>query len=201
MLRNVTLLLLACACGGKTVDPLDDGGTNDAAANKDAITIDVGPPTDAFPPTDGAPQTQCNTIDPGTKMVSIDQVPQDPPPFASSSTAFIQPGLYELTAATLYTGPNGQSGSAGMIASELRANIANSADYIFQVASLQGNQAPMWTNASANNAGPGALSISTTCPTQDPPVKALFTADAQSFTIRVSSGNATADETFDLIGK
>src|SRR5438105_11391268 len=109
MLKNLTLFLCLAACGGKTLEPLDDGGANDAAIMKDAVAFDVvGPPTDAFPPPgDGGPQ--CNNLDPGTKSTTIQMIAANPPPFASSS-AFIQPGLYEVVSITIYTGPNGSSG-------------------------------------------------------------------------------------------
>ena len=196
MLRSVTLVLLVVAgCGGKTVDN-DDGGTNDGGPKQDAIVV----PIDAFPPpSDGAPPPQCNNLDPGKKTISVTEVAQDPPPFGSTST-FIQPGLYELASLTIWTGPNGPSGSSGSIAGELRVNAANSADYIFQVATVQDNQAPMWSNSDGNNAGPGVIAISQTCPSPAGAVKVLYEADSTSFTIRVVTGSQTADETLALIG-
>jgi len=201
MLRHALLLLLAAAaCGGKTINPLDDGGDNDGGAKKDVVVFDVGPPTDAFPPpSDGSPPPQCNNIDPGTKTVSMTEVPQNPPPFAGTSTS-IQPGLYELVSLTIYTGPNGPSGSAGSVAGEIRVNVANSADYIFQVATVQDNQAPAWSNSDGNIVGPGVLTIAQTCPQPQPAVKVLYTADSSSFMIRVDAGNQTVDEKFDYIG-
>jgi hypothetical protein len=199
MLRyTLALVLVAAACGGKTVGPLEDGGgDNDSGVKKDVIVSDVTPPPP--PPSDGAPPQQCNNLDPGTKTISMMQIPQSPPPFAGTST-FIQPGLYELVSLSIYTGPNGSSGSSGSIQGELRVNVANSADYIFQVASVQDNQAPMWSNSDGNNAGPGVLTIAQTCPQPQPPVKVMYEADSTSFTIRVDAGNQTADETFEYIG-
>src|SRR4051812_20832401 len=119
MLRYSLLLFLAC-CGGQTIEPLDDGGSKDGAPNKDVIAIDSPPPPPP-PPTDGG--SECNTIDPGTKTLSVAEVPQNPPPFASTSNP-IKPGLYELVSIVVYTGPNGTSGSGGLIAGEVRVNVA-----------------------------------------------------------------------------
>lgn len=199
LIRNIALLFAVAACGGKTADPLDDGGTNDGSPKKDVVIVDVGPPTDAFPQPDGAPGT-CNNIDPGTKTISMTQIAQDAPPFAGTST-LIQPGLYQLVSLTIYTGPNGPSGTSGSLAGEIRVNIANSADYIFQVASVQDNEAPQRSNSSGNNAGPGVLAIAQTCPTPEQEVKVFYEADSSSFTIRVDTGSETADEKFDLIGQ
>lgn len=199
MLRHFVLFAFVAACGGKTLQPLDGG--DDGGVKTDAITFDVGPKADAFPPppTDGAPPSQCNNVDPGTKTISMVEIAQDPPPFAGTST-FIQPGLYELVSLTIYTGPKGSSGTSGSIAGEIRVNVANSADYKFQIASVQDNQAPTWSNSDGNNAGPGVLAIAQTCPQPQPAVKVLYTADSTSFMIRVAAGNQTADETFDFIG-
>jgi hypothetical protein len=198
MLRSALVLLLAAAaCGGKTINPLDDGGDNDSGVKKDVVVVDVTPPPP--PPIDGAPPPQCNNVDPGTKMVSVMQVPQNAPPFAGTST-FIQPGLYELVSLTLYTGPNGPSGSTGSVAGEIRVNVANSADYIFQVATVQDNQAPTWTNSDGNSAGPGVLTIAQTCPQPQQAVKVLYAADSTSFLIRVDTGNVTAEEKLAYIG-
>jgi hypothetical protein len=201
MLRPTLLLLLcAVACGGKTLEPLADAGDNDGGVKSDAI-VDVAPPTDAFPPppTDGAPPPQCNNVDPGTKTISMTEVPQNPPPFAGTSTS-IAPGLYELVSLTIYTGPNGSSGTSGSIAGEIRVGVANSADYIFQVASVQDNQAPTHSDSDGNIVGPGVLTIAQTCPQPQQPVKVLYTADSTSFMIRVDAGNQTADEQFEYIG-
>ena len=200
MLKRLALVLLAAGCGGKTINPLDDGGSDDGSVKKDVVVIDVGPPTDAPPPPppiDGGPQ--CNNVDPGTKAVSVMQVPQNPPPFAGTST-FIQPGLYELVSLTLYTGPNGPSGSQGTIAGEIRVNVANSADYIFQVGSVQDNQASMHSNSDGNSAGAGVLTIAQTCPQPEQAVKVLYTASSQAFMLRIDTGSVTADEKFDYIG-
>jgi hypothetical protein len=198
MLRSsLVLLLVAAACGGKTINPLDDGGTTDGSPKYDVIAVDVSPPPP--PPLDGAPPPQCNNIDPGTKTISIMQIAQNPPPFAGTST-FIQPGLYELVSLTLYTGPSGPSGSQGSIASQIRVNVANSADYIFQVASVQDNQAPVWSNSDGNNTGPGVLTIAQTCPQPQQAVKVMYMADSSSFTIRVDAGSETAEEKLAYIG-
>jgi hypothetical protein len=203
MLKFNTLFLLIglAACGGKTDNPLDDGGANDGGVKKDVAVFDVGPPIDAFPPPplDGAPPPQCNNIDPGTKVISIMQVAQDPPPFAGTST-FIQPGLYELVSATIYTGPTGPSGSTGSVASEIRVNVANSADYIFQAATVQDNQAPTWSNSDGNNVGPGVLTLAQTCPQPQQAVKVQYAADSTAFVIRVAVANETAESKFDYIG-
>jgi hypothetical protein len=198
MLRPTLLLLLVAACGGKTVDPLDDGGDNDGGVKKDAV-VDVKPSDVTPPPDDAKPPLECNPVDPGSKTISMMEVAQDPPPFAGTSTS-IQPGLYELVSLTVYTGPNGSSGNSGSIAGEIRVNVANSADYIFQVASVQDNQAPMWSNSDGNIVGPGTLTIAQTCPQPQPAVKVQYTADSTSFMIRVDAGNQTADEKFDYIG-
>jgi hypothetical protein len=190
-----SLLLLVAACGGKTVE-IDDGGTTDAGPHNDAVSSDVSPPPP--PPPDGSPGG-CNTIDPGTKTISINQVPQDPPPFGSTGTPPLTPGLYELADITLYTGPNGPSGSGGTAAGEIRVNVANSADYIFQVVSVTNNEAPTHTNSTGNNAGPGTLVIAQTCPSSQPGVKVQYVADASSFRLRVQSSGVTADESFALI--
>ena len=196
MLRSALLLLLAAAaCGGKTINPLEDGGDGDRGVKKDVV-VDVGPPTDAFPPpSDGAPPPLCNAIDPGTNTISMIELAQSAPPFAATSTS-INPGLYELVSLTIYTGPNGSSGTSGSIAGQIRVNAANSADYIFEVASVQDNQAPMHSNSDGNNAGPGVLTIAQTCPQPQQAVKVLYEADSSSFTIRVGAGNQTADEKF-----
>jgi hypothetical protein len=197
MLKNVTLVLLVMiGCGGKTIDQLDDGGTNDGGPKGDAIYVDVPAPSDAIALPDSS--LACNEIDPGTKTVPVMQVAQDPGPFAGT-TASIQPGLYELVSFTLYTGPNGSSGNGGTIAGEVRVNVANSADYIFQAATQQDNQAPSRSNSDGNTAGPGVLAISQTCPSQGNAMKVAYYADSTSFTIRVDTGNATADETFDFV--
>ena len=174
MLRSALFFLLAvAACGGKTLDPLDDGGDSDGGVKKDVVVIDVGPPTDAFPPpSDGSPPPQCNNIDPGTKTISMMQIAQNAPPFAGTSSA-IQPGLYELVSLTIYTGPNGTSGSSGSIAGQIRVNVANSADYIFEVGTVQDNQAPTHSNSDGNSVGPGVLTIAQTCPQPQPAVKVL----------------------------
>jgi hypothetical protein len=192
-----SLLLFLVGCGGKTIDPLQDGGSNDGSPQKDAVVIDVSPPPP--PPTDGAPPPQCNSIDPGTKTITVAEVPQNPPPFGSTGNQ-IQPGLYELVSITVYTGPNGTSGSGGSIAGEVRVNIANSADYIFQVATVQDNQGVMRSNSSGNSSGPGVLVITQTCPTPDQGTKVLYTADSSSLALRVGTGNTTADEKFAYIG-
>ena len=198
-LRISLFLFLAC-CGGKTIEPLQDGGSNDGASGKDVAVIDVGlvdvgPP----PPMDGDPPPECNSMDPGTKTISVAEVAQNPPPFASTGSP-IQPGLYELASLTVYTGPNGTSGSGGSIAGEVRVNIANSADYIFQVATVQDNQGVMRSNSSGNSSGPGVLVISQTCPTVEQGVKVLYAADSSSLLLRVGSGTTTADEKFAYIG-
>lgn len=197
---RLSLVLLVAACGGKTLEN-QDGGTTDGGPHNDAITSDVvPPPSDAFPPpTDGSPGG-CNTIDPGTNTISIDQIPQNPPPFGSTGTPPLTPGLYALASITLYTGPNGPSGSGGTVAGELRVNIANSADYIFQVASVTNNDAPTHSNSTGNNTGPGAILISQICPDAQPGVNVLYVADATSFSLRVQASGATADESFKLIG-
>ena len=201
MLRSVLVLLLAAAaCGGKTIDPLDDGGDGDSGVKKDVIVVDVGPPTDAFPPpSDGAPPPLCNDIDPGTKTISIMQVAQNPPPFAATS-AMIQPGLYELVSLTVYTGPNGSSGSSGSLAAQIRVAIANKADYIFEIGSVQDNQAPTHSNSDGNTISAGVLSIAESCPQAQAPVKVLYAADSSSFSIRVDAGGETADEKFVYLG-
>ncbi len=183
-------------CGGKTVDPLD-GGADDGGPKGDAIYVDVPAPSDAFSLPDAS--SECNTIDPGTKTTSLMQVAEDAPPFAGTSNV-IQPGLYALTSFTIYTGPNGSSGSSGTIAGQVRVNVANSADYIFQAAIVQDNQAPARSNSDGNNAGTGMLSIATTCPQPAQPVTALYSADSSSFTLRLGTGNAT-DEAFVLVGQ
>ena len=194
MLRHTTLfLVLVAACGGKTIDG-DDGGGEDGGKNQDVIVVDEGPPDVTVLPDSST--VQCNTLDPGTNVVPIDEVAADPPPFASSTTQVIHPGLYDITSMTLYTGPNGSSGTSGTIAGELRANVANSADYVFQIVIAQDKQTPTWTNADANNAGPGALVITPTCPPSGQPTKVLYSVDSSSFTIRVTSSGETIDETF-----
>ena len=179
---------------------IDDSGTTDGG-HTDAVSMDVAPPlSDAFPtPTDGSPG-QCNNIDPGTKTISINQIGQNPPPFGSTGTPPLTPGLYELADLTLYTGPNGPTGSGGTAAGELRVNIANSADYIFQVASVTNNEAPTHSNSTGMNAGPGAIFISQICPDSQPGVNVAYIANASSFTLRIQGSGVTADESFQLIG-
>jgi len=198
MLRHFVVFLFVAACGGKTLEPLDDGGSDDSGVKKDGIAFDVGPPTDALPPPpgDGAPPPMCNNVDPGTKTVPEMQVAQDPPPFSGTS-ASIQPGLYELSSITIYTGPNGASGSTGTIAGEIRVNVANSADYKFQIGTVQDNQAPTRSNSDGNVVGPGTMTIAQTCPQAQPPVKVVYSATSSSFVIRVDAGSETADEAFE----
>lgn len=198
MLRHTLLLLCVAACGGKTIETLD-GGDNDGG-NKDVVSFDVGSKPDVSPPPlDGAPPPQCNDIDPGTKTISEMEVAQSAPPFAGTSSS-IQPGLYALVSVTIYTGPNGSSGSSGSIAGQIRVNVANSADYIFEIGSVQDNQAPTHANSDGNIVGPGTLTIAQTCPQPQQPVKVLYTADSSSFMIRVDAGSQTADEKFVYIG-
>jgi hypothetical protein len=198
MLKPSVLFLFVAACGGKTLEPID-GGDNDGGVKKDVV-IDVGPPSDAFPPpSDGAPPPLCNNIDPGSKTVPMTEVAQSAPPFAGTSSS-IQPGLYELVSVTIYTGPNGSSGSSGTIAGQIRVSVANKADYIFEIGSVQDNQAPTHSNSDGNIVSPGTLTIAQTCPQPQQAVKVLYTADSSSFMIRVDGGSQTADESFAYIG-
>jgi hypothetical protein len=194
----VLSLVLApfAACGGKTIGPLDDAGTNDGAPQKDVGTgLDVSiPPPDASPPLlDGG--TACNVLDPGSHVVSVNQGSGSAPPFAGTGDT-IQPGTYELESITIY----GSTGTSDSVAGRLAVAVTQNG-YLFDVASVSGNESPQRTTSTVEVSDVTTIVITQVCPDQGSPTKALYAAEPTSLTLRIVANGATADESFALLTK
>jgi hypothetical protein len=189
---RLSLLFLVAACGGK-ID-LQDGGTNDGGPPP---SYDASPPPlDAQPPPPPPPSDggDCNNVDPGTKTVNVVQMQGSPPPFASLGDT-IQPGLYELTAITVYGG----GGPSTIVQGQMRVNVSTNG-YVFNIGSISGNQAPTHTTLDAQVVSADAMVLTQTCPPSGAPVKANFNAEPTSLALRLYASTLTVDETFAFVG-
>jgi hypothetical protein len=191
--RCLLLLLPLAACGGKVVE------VNDASPPGN----DAGPPpplVDGSPPpvTDGGPPGQCNDLDPGSAFVPIVEVASDPPPFIGGGQSLTS-GTYALTSLTLYTGPNGASGTTGQLAATARISSAKDG-WLFEGASVEDNQAPNRSNSTAVSLGVGDLQVTEICPSAGSPANLFYGYNGSTLWLRVTNDtNQTADEQLTLI--
>ncbi len=194
---SLLLFFFVAACGGKTLEPLDDAGTTDGGTKPDVLVTDGAPPPfDAMPPPPPPPSDGgvCNNVDPGTNIVTIVQMQGSPPPFASTGDT-IQPGLWKLTALTVY----GASGQGTNVTAQLRVSLVSSG-YIFQIGSVSDNQAPQHSTEQAQLVSASDMIITETCNGSPNQYKAMVSAEPTTFTLRVYEANLAADETFVYVG-
>ena len=197
MLNRLSLLLiLLSACGGKLT------GEQDAAPAQDSAppppTSDATPPP-PLPATDAAP-TDCNDLQPLGHVIDVQQIASDPPPIASGG-GFIANGYYELDAITIYTGPNGSSGTVGTADGLLSVTSAKNG-WLFDVVAVSGNQAPERSSSQVTTTAPGQLQIVELCPsTSSQTTAAIYAFDGTTLTLRVDAGGETADEKLVLVTK
>jgi hypothetical protein len=196
--RLSLLLIILAACGGKTLEPLDDAGVTDASTKPDgSVTDAVIPPKDALPPPPPPPPLDggdCNALQPMGKTVAGTQVAQDPPPFAGTGQTFAN-GNYLLTGFTIWTGPNGPSGSAGSFDALLRIESAKTGWTVDAVADV--NQSVSRSTSTMESSGQGVVVITGYCPSASPAQKALYTFDGSTLVFRfIASSNESIDETY-----
>ncbi len=201
MLSRLSLLFIfVAACGGKTLEPLDDGGTTDGSTKPDVVAFDAKPPPppplDAMPPpppppTDGG---ACNNVDPGTNTVTVVQTQGSPPPFASAGDT-IQPGLWQLTGITVY----GTSGPGSTVAAQMRVYLTSNG-YILEIGSVSDNQAPQHSTEQLQTVSAMDVIITETCNGSPNPYKGLIAAEPTTLMIRIYEASLAADESWTYVG-
>jgi len=187
-------LPLAIGCGGQ----IDTGQDAGADGGHPPPTGDAQPPpSDATPPPPALDGGQCNNLSLLGSSVSLNQVPSSPPSMPATGSA-IFPGVYVLTELSLYTGPNGQSGSMGQ--GQITIQVTGSGNaFDFEAVALIGNQAPQRTGSTVTISGTNQMTLTTYCPSASGGAQAWYYFDGSTLWIRVDSGTQTADEKFLLI--
>lgn len=180
---------MGLACGGKVDD--GDAGGNDAAPPPDSSpAVDVVIP----PSSDGSPGT-CNTLQLLGASITLEQVASSAPPFAGNG-AFPQ-GVFNLTAVTIYTGPNGASGPLSSVQASIQISSAKNGFLVDSVAFT--NNSPIErTTSTATLGAAGEVDITPFCPAPGAPTKTSFGFDGKSLTLRFGTTNETIDETYSL---
>lgn len=163
---------------------------------------DASPPTAdvVLPPTDGG---ACNALEVSGAPVFITEIAADPPPFASNGTP-PSTGLYQLTALTIYTGPNGSSGTSSSEQAVARFSSAKNG-FVIDSVSVTDQEAPTRESAMATFAASGELQFTPFCPQAGTPSSVFYSFDGKTLTFRLeasaNTANATIEEQLLLVGQ
>ena len=187
--RAFVLLIFACACGGRIDSGLGDAGSD--ASPKPDSGPEPPPSADAAPP----PSGDCTNLDLAGVPVPIEQVAEDTPP-VSATGGSISTGIYQLTSFTIFTGPNGASGQAGTVDARIRVTSAKDGWNVESIASTN-QEAPQESASAAVISAPGALAVTTYCPSLSPTENVPYSFDGVKLTLFVSD----TEEQFTLVTK
>jgi hypothetical protein len=173
-----SMLLVVPACSSSS--PGDSTGTDaghDAASDAHS-TPDTG---DAASATDAAPDAPavCNTLVNSASSITVEQVASDPPAPQGGTPV---DGTYALTAAVIYTGPDGPTGASGMSQTTLQITGAT-----IQVVS---DGDPATRTITFTTSGTSIASVDT-CPDTDT-CPATYTATPTTFIVAVDGGTDDA---------
>jgi len=141
------------------------------------------------------PTGNCTDLDLVNEPVPIEQVAEDTPPVDATGGS-ISTGIYQLTSFTIYTGPNGASGEAGTVDARIRVTSAKDGWNVESVASTN-QEAPQKSESAAVISAPGALAVTTYCPTLSPSENVPYSFDGVTLTLFVSD----TEEQFTLVTK
>jgi hypothetical protein len=186
MMMDATMMDVAMMDAGEDVidatmidvmPPPIDGGPPDVMPPP----MDAGPPDVLQPPDSGI---LCNNLMQGAPIVALNQSNQKPP---AAQGGNVVTGLYYMTAFNYY---NGQQGSLGNV--QLTVDVAQST---MQVISTEMNITATGTSTwSTNNT---TMTITNTCPSNNPPSLAGYTATKSEFRLYANDGmNNTIEEIF-----
>jgi hypothetical protein len=142
---------------------------------------------------------ECNNLSLLGSSVTFNQIPTNPPSLPSGGSALL-PGEYVLTELSLYTGPNGQSGSVGQgQVTILVTGSGNSFD--LEAVALVSNQPPQHTGSTVMITGANQMTLTTYCPSPSGGSAASYYFDGSTLWIRAGGGTQTADEKYALVTK
>jgi hypothetical protein len=200
-----SLLGTACSSSSSPGSPVGDGGGEAGSTNEAGVTVEAGsdgaalvdsPSGDASQGSpgdaggdaaDGA--VACNALANTATPVTGSQAAENPPALQGGA---VVNGTYFLTNLTIYTGPDGPTGSTGMS----QTTIQISGDTI-QVATngTPGTRTEMFTVAAG-----GTFSATDTCPDTSV-VQGAYSATATTFVVQFPGGSddagaRTVQETF-----
>jgi hypothetical protein len=190
------LVSTAPACGG-AIATGDGGGGNDGGVADAPIPpplLDAMPP----PPDDGG--FACNDVGLFGGVVPLVQIASDPPPMAVGGS--LVSATYVLTAYTIYTGPNGSSGTSGQGQITARVISNGPGDALWETVSQLSNQPLDRQNYDGVISAPGTIAFNPICPATQPDVTpSSFFTDGSSIIVRTPSSSITVDVTFSIVQK
>ncbi len=192
-MRVVVVVLACAACGGQISD---DSSATDAAADatdvsvKDSSKVDV-----VVPPNDGG---ACNQVDVGlAPTITIQELAESAPPFAGQTTPLVG-GVYILKSATVFTGPNGASGTVGSVQAALQLT-KTSGGWDIEAAAITNPQTISRTSSIGTEPASGELDITGTCPSATPTQHARYAFVGSALEMQVDQSGTTIDEVYALI--
>jgi hypothetical protein len=179
--KAIVAVALLAACGGTaTSQPAAEDASNTPG---DAVTNDVGTPSPATDASSGdgfddGPQA-CNMLTNIAPTVAIPNANSNPP---APQGGTIVDGIYAMTAATFYTGPEGPFGPSG-VSAQITVQIQGSTVQI-----VSSEQSPKHANATIVRSNT-TMTTTDTCP--DSKVQVVgYTATPTSITVLIPTGSA-----------